>query len=140
MNLSIYKDVFFIKFETFQSMLRYDIYTILFFSPICGHSIRRPLATTKARSGDLFIMGAPDRQATVAPYEGTDSFTSMPYPGFEPGTLGVAVGCPIHYTSWSVFHQVTVFIYYFFLLWSIHKFYECGFTRMLHRWENVCTS
>ena len=74
-----------------------------FFSPIGGHSIQRPLTTTKARSGDLFIMGAPDRQVTFTPYEGTDSFTSMPYPGFEPGTLGVAVGSPIHYTSWSAF-------------------------------------
>ena len=60
-------------------------------------------ATTKARSGDLFIMGAPDRQITVTPYEGTDSFTPMPYPGFEPETLGVAVGSSIHYTSWSAY-------------------------------------
>ena len=76
------------------------------FFPIGGHSIRRPLATTRARSGDLFfiIMGASDRQVTVAPYEGTDSFISMPYLGFEPGTLGVAVGSPIHYTSWSAHH------------------------------------
>ena len=66
-----------------------------------GHSIQRPLATTTARSGAFFIMGAPDKHVNVTPYEGTDSFTSMPYPGFEPGTLGVAVGSPIHYTSWS---------------------------------------
>ena len=75
-----------------------------FLFPIGRHSIRRPLATTKA-SGDLFIMGAPDRQVTVTPYEGTDSFTSMPYLGFEPGTLGVAVGSPIHYTSWSAYSK-----------------------------------
>ena len=50
---------------------------IFFFIPIGGHLIRRPLATTRARSGDLFIIRAPDRQVTVSPYEGTDSFTSM---------------------------------------------------------------
>ena len=50
-----------------------------------------------------FVYGAPDRQVTVDPFEGTDSFTSMPYPGFEPGTLGVAVGSPTHYTSWSAY-------------------------------------
>ena len=26
------------------------------------------------------------------PYEAPDNFTSMPYPRFEPGTFGVAVG------------------------------------------------
>ena len=76
-------------------------FVLYFFSPIGGHLIRRPLATTRARSGDLFIMGASDIQVTAAPYEGTDSFTSIPYQGFEPGNLGVAVGSPIHYTSWS---------------------------------------
>ena len=38
---------------------------------------------------------------TVTPYERTGSFTSMPYPGIEPSTFGVAVGSPMHYTSWS---------------------------------------
>ena len=81
------------------SKIHYRIKWIFF--PIGGHSIRKTLATTKARSGDLFITGAPDRQVTVTPYEGTDGFTSMPYPGFESGTLGVAVCSPIYYTSWS---------------------------------------
>ena len=40
--------------------------------------IKYLLATTEANSGDLFIMWAPDRQVTGTPYEGTDSFTSMP--------------------------------------------------------------
>ena len=62
-----------------------------------GHS------TTKAGSGDHFIM-----EVTVTLYEGMASFTSMPYPGFEPSTFAVAVGCPIHYTSWSAFASVTV--------------------------------
>ena len=35
------------------------------------------------------------------PRDATNSFASMPYPGFEPGTFGVDVGSPIHYTNWS---------------------------------------
>ena len=70
------------------------------------------LATKRARIGDLFITRARDRQVTVAPYEETDSFTFMPYPGFEPGILGVAVGSPIHYTSWSA-HCISI-------LWHFH--------------------
>ena len=30
-----------------------------------------------------------------------DSLTSIPYPGFEPRTFGVADGFPNHYTAWS---------------------------------------
>ena len=37
---------------------------------------------------------------TTPPYEWTDSFTSMAYPGFEPGTFDLAVDFSIHYTSW----------------------------------------
>ena len=38
---------------------------------------------------------------TVIPYERTDDLTSMPYPEYEPGTYGEAVGSPAHYISWS---------------------------------------
>ena len=31
----------------------------------------------------------------------TDSLTSMPYLGFEPGTFGAADGSSSHYTAWS---------------------------------------
>ena len=31
----------------------------------------------------------------------TDSLTSMPYPGFGPGTFGLAAGSPNHYIAWS---------------------------------------
>ena len=31
----------------------------------------------------------------------TNSLTSMPYPGFEPGTLGTAAGFPSHFTAFS---------------------------------------
>ena len=47
-------------------------------------------------------MGVPDRQVTVASYEGTDSFTVMICPGFKPGTFCVAAGSSNHYTAWSV--------------------------------------
>ena len=59
-------------------------------------------ATTKARSGDLFIMGAPDRQITVTPYKGMDSLASMPYllPGIWTGTFDAAAGSPKHNIAW----------------------------------------
>ena len=51
-------------------------------------------------------MEAPDRQSLLPPYEGTDNFTSMPCPGFESGTFGVAVGFAIHYTIWSAYWRL----------------------------------
>ena len=35
-----------------------------------------------------------------------DSLTSMPYPGFEPGTFGAAAGFPGHYTAWSALNDI----------------------------------
>ena len=35
----------------------------------------------------------------------TDSSTSMPYPGFEPGISGTAAGFPNHCTIWSARHS-----------------------------------
>ena len=52
------------------------------------------LANTKARSGDHFIMGVHDRRSLLPPMKGRTVFTLMTYPGFEPGTFGVAVGRP----------------------------------------------
>ena len=53
-----------------------------------------------------FYYGGAWQTGHCHPYEGTDSFTSMPYPGLEPGTLGVAVGSPIHNTIWSAYEEV----------------------------------
>ena len=36
-------------------------------------------------------MEAPDRRSPLPPMKGRTIFTSIPYPGFEPGTFGVAV-------------------------------------------------
>ena len=79
---------------------------------MAGNYLLRFLTTTKARNGDHFIMEVPDRQVTVTSYEGTDRLTSMPYPGFEPGTFGVAADYPRHYTAWSallyIIYQVPI--------------------------------
>ena len=42
----------------------------------------------------------------------TDSLTSMPYLGFEPGTLGVLTSSPNHYTAWSA---------------EMHRYYYTGY-------------
>ena len=58
------------------------------------------LAIIKAESGDYFIILAPNRWSQL-PLWSMDNFTSMLYPEFEPGTLGVAVGSPSYYAAWS---------------------------------------
>ena len=57
------------------------------------------------------------------PYEGTDSFTSMPCPGFKPGTFGVAVSL-IHDTSWSsvcALRLLASVMYIFLVKYSYYK-------------------
>ena len=73
---------------------------------------QRPLPTSKAGSDDYFIMEALNRQSPLPPYEGTDSFTPMPYSGFELCTFGVAVSSPIQYTNWSAIYFLTIVIMY----------------------------
>ena len=80
----------------------------------------RPWPTTEARSGDHFIMEAPDRRSPLTPIKGRTVITSMPYPGFEPGTFGVTFGSPTHYTSWSATS----------VMWSSRSFLLCNATIM----------
>ena len=68
---------------------------------MAGIQLLRLMTSTKAGSGDHFIMGLSDRRVTVTPYEGTDTLTFMPYPGFKPRTFTVAAGSPNYNTAWS---------------------------------------
>ena len=61
---------------------------------------RQPRPWIEPGTSNLPVLEHRIAQPLVGPR--TDSLTSMPYPGFEPGTFGVAAGTPSHYTAWSV--------------------------------------
>ena len=78
---------------------------------MAGNYLLRFLTTTKARNGDHFIMEVPDRQVTVTSYEGTDSLTTLPYPGFEPENFGVANDSLYHYIALSTRQIIKKYIF-----------------------------
>ena len=43
----------------------------------------------------------------------TDSLTFMPYPEFDPGTIGAVAGSPSHYTAWSAYYWRKIHFIFF---------------------------
>ena len=69
-------------------------------------------STTGVKPGTsrLPVLKRRTAQPLVGPRTGT-VLTSMPYPGFEPGTFGKTAGFPNYCTAWSAFDVEKLYTY-----------------------------